>query len=316
MSDAQPQVAVVVATHNRVGRLGELLESLRAQTLEAGSFEVVVVDDASGDETPELLAREVERGELRLRALRHDTSRGPAVARNAGWRASLAPLVAFTDDDCVVAADWLEALVAAARANPGAILQGRTDPRPDEVDSLGPFSYSLTIHSAGPEYQTCNIAYARDLLDRLDGFDEEFSGAGGEDIDLAWRSIELGTPTVFVKDAQAYHAVVHLGPMGKLRFAGRWTESILPYARHPALRRHLVKGLFWAPTHYWLLRALVAALLPRRWWPVKWWLASPYVAHVVERRSGPLLAPYVIAYDVIEIVGVVRGAVRYRTLVL
>ena len=77
-----PPISIALATHNRADRLEALFESLRAQTY-AGEFEVVVVDDGSSDRTPEVLAAEEARGELRLRTQRMPESRGPAAARNA-----------------------------------------------------------------------------------------------------------------------------------------------------------------------------------------------------------------------------------------
>src|SRR5688572_297385 len=101
-----PAVSVVIPTHNRAGRLAAQLESLRAQTTR--DFEVIVVDDGSRDGTPEVLAAQIARGGFDLRAIRHDAPQGPATARNAGWQAARAPLVAFTDDDCISHPGWLE----------------------------------------------------------------------------------------------------------------------------------------------------------------------------------------------------------------
>src|SRR5204863_1447520 len=117
---------------------------LRAQTVGTGRFEVVIVDDASADGTRELLADAAQRGDLALTVLRHDRSRGPAAARNAGWRTARAPLVAFTDDDCRPSPGWLEAglraLAATANGGGEAIVQGLTEPDPDEAHRLGPFT--------------------------------------------------------------------------------------------------------------------------------------------------------------------------------
>lgn len=317
------QASVVFATHNRAERLRDMLAGLRAQTLPRAAFEVVVVDDASSDDTSAVLAEAIERGDLHIRAIRHDHNRGPAAARNAGWRAARASFVAFSDDDCVPAAGWLDALLRAHRERPEAIVQGRTEPRPDEIGALGPFSRTLRVRSLGPFFQTCNVAYPRVLLERLAGFDEQtFTVPCGEDADLAWRGIETGSATVFAPDALVHHAVNQLGPVGKLRVAWRWSETMRIYARHAELRRtNLTHGIFWKRTHYLLLRALLAFLLPRRAWPLALWLARPYVSHVVFHRGrieggGMLLAPYYALHDLVEVGAAVRGAIRYRVFVL
>jgi glycosyltransferase involved in cell wall biosynthesis len=318
MSGPGPDVTVVMATHNRARRLGEMLDSLRAQTLGRDRFEVIVVDDASTDETVELLERARTRGDLDLSIIRRDQSSGPATARNQGWQEARAPLVAFTDDDCVAGPRWLEAALSVWREHPTAIVQGRTDPRPDEFHRMSPFTHTVEVHVAGPSYETCNIFYPRELLERLGGFDEEsFSMPGGEDTDLAWKAIDVGRETFFADDAQVYHAVTNLGPIGKLKLATRWHETMLCFARHPELKRqHMVKRVFWKWSHYTLFRAALAILLPRRLWPLRWWLAAPYVEYLTKRRTGPLLAPWVILHDLVEIFAVLRGAVRYRVFVL
>lgn len=315
-------MSVVAATRNRAGRLEALLRSLREQTLDPGRFEVVVVDDGSSDETPAVLEAERERGVLRLRAIHRERAEGPASARNAGWRAARAPLIAFIDDDCEATPGWLEAGLRALNDGNGCFVQGRTDPNPGELHLLGPFSRTLQVTSLGPWFQTCNVWYPVELLERLGGFDAEtFTVPGGEDADLAWRAIRSGAEPVFVPEAQVYHAVNRLGPAGKLRVAWRWSETMRLFARYPELReRVLVHGLFWKGSHYLLARALVARLLPRRWVLLRAWLARPYMLHLIDRGriegGGLLLAPYYALHDVVELGAAIRGALRYRTPVL
>jgi len=317
-----PDVSVVVATHDRAERLGALLGSLGRQTVAPGRLEVVVVDDGSSDATPEVLEREEARGDLSLRMIRRPRAGGPSAARNDGWRVARAPLVAFTDDDCVAEPGWLAALEGAARESPGAVVQGRTDPNPAELGDWGTFSRSLAVRRRGPWFQTCNILYPRELLERLGGFDASaYSGPGGEDTDLAWRALELGREAVYVDEARVLHAVSRLGPLGKLRVAWRWTETMRVFARHPELRRtQLHKRVFWKGSHYLLLRVLLATLLPRRLWLVRQWLALPYLWHLADRGrdegGGLLAAPYFAIHDLVELVAVARGALRYRVLVL
>jgi GT2 family glycosyltransferase len=314
MSEPRPDVSVVVATRDRPAYLNALLESLRRQTLAAARFEVIVVDDASGPETAEVVERQQARGGLALRALRRESSHGPAAPRNDGWGAAAAELVAFVDDDCVADGHWLEEGLRAAREHPGAIVQGRVDPVAEELPRLNFFAHTFSNDRCGPWYETANIFYPRQLLERLGGFDEDaFVGMGGADTDLAWRALESGIPALMALDARVYHAVVPVGAAGKLRRANRWSNSILVFARHPGMRRHLVGGLFWNRRHYELARCAVALALPRRLWPLRVWLAAPYVRYLVWRRSGPLLAPYIVVHDLVEVAAVVRGAVRYRT---
>ncbi|MEX2195986.1 MAG: glycosyltransferase family 2 protein [Thermoleophilaceae bacterium] len=323
MTGLPPRVSVVAATHNREARLAMLLDSLREQTLDRREFEVIIVDDASGDGTRELLARELERGDLDLRVLHLEANRGPGFARNQGWAMARGSLIAFTDDDCVAMPDWLQAGLVEHEREPGAIVQGRTDPLPSELHLMGPFSRTLEIHTLGPFFQTCNVFYPRSLLEDLGGFDGgSFSGPAGEDTDLAWRGIQRGAGTRFAGDAVIHHAVVRLGPIGYLRGASRWSESVQLFRRHPGLRRvHLHKRWFWHANHWLLFRVLLAMLL-RRHLPlvVLNWLRSPYLANLVvrmgRRGGGPLIVPYLVLYDVLEMAAILRASAKYRTLVI
>ncbi len=79
-----PLVSVVVPTYRRPARLDQLLISLRAQTLDAATFEVLVVDDGGDPETEEVLRRNRQDGRIALRWIRHQLPQGPAAARNSG----------------------------------------------------------------------------------------------------------------------------------------------------------------------------------------------------------------------------------------
>lgn len=231
-------------------------------------------------------------------------------------------MVAFTDDDCVVDQDWLRAGLAACIEHPAALVQGCTQPIPEEVNREGAFSRTLRIDRLGPYFQGCNMFYPRTVLEGLGGFDAEAYPRSGEDTDLAWRALSLGTPAVFASDARVFHAVNQLGPLGKLRVAARWSDSMGVYARFPALRANVfAHKIFWKHSHYLLVRALLALLLPRRLRPIGLLLASPYLSHVMERirqehGNSPLLVPYYVIHDLVELVAVARGAARYRTLLL
>ena len=319
MSSAPPQVSVVVPTHDRPERLAAALAGLRGQTLAAEAFEVIVVDDASVTPgTQAALLDEARRGTLQLRTIRHATARGTAGGRNSGWRAARAPLVAFTDDDCVPEARWLTAALAVSRQYPGAIIQGRTEPNPAELGRRGVFSRTITVNALGPQYEACNIFYPRPLLERLGGFDETFGlFSAGEDTDLAWRALEAGAHTAFAPDAQVVHAVHGLGPLRTLREAMRLTQTPLVFARHPQTRTMLNRRLFWNGWHYLVIRSLVALALPK---PLRRFLLMRHALQLAARGreagAGPWAVPFLLLYDAIETGAIARGALRYRTLVL
>jgi glycosyltransferase involved in cell wall biosynthesis len=315
-----PDVSVVIPTRDRAARLAAALGALRNQTLEPERFEIVVVDDGSSDGTAELLARDSDDGAPTVRTLRL-AGQGPAAARNAGWRAARAPLVAFTDDDCEPSAGWLEAVTHAAAASPGAIVQGATGPIPRESELLSrPFTRTRQIDGPSPWFATCNITYPRDLLDRLSGFDELFPEALGEDTDLGWRALEAGARVEFAPGAVVHHAVEDLGPAGYMRHALRGADAVYAFRRHPGLRaRTLLFGVFRNPSLARLALAVGGLLLARRS-RLAAVLVLPYARNLLGRSiasgGGPLLVPYLLAYDLVQAYTSLRGSVRHRTLVL
>jgi glycosyltransferase involved in cell wall biosynthesis len=312
-------VSIVVATHNRSVRLEALLRALRTQNIGRNALEVIVVDDASDDSTQLVLQGELTRGDLDLTILRNETTQGPAQARDRGWRAARSDVIAFTDDDCEPDPDWLTSGLQSLRASPGTFVQGRTEPIPAERGRIGPFTRTIEVREQDAGFQTCNIFYPRALLQKVDGFDTAVFGRapGGEDADLGWRVLAAGARAKFEPEALVYHAVNELGPVGKLRVAGRWTTPMRAYVRHPELRRaHFVKGLFWKGSHYLLARAALAVLLPAR---LRWlgpWLGLPYLQEIEHRRqhdrAGPWILPYYLIHDIVECWAIVRAAVRYR----
>ncbi len=308
-------MSVVVATRNRAERLRALLGALAAQ--EGVRLEAIVVDDASSDATSDVLAEGVEG--LHLRVLRRTAQGGPGSARNEGWREARAALVAFTDDDCTPAPGWLAALLAAHRERPGALLQGQTRPHPDEAGRQDGFSRSQLVTSLSPHFQTCNIAYPRELLEQVGGFDEAF-GHYAEDADLAWRAIATGARAEFVPGALVHHAVHTLGAIGQLRDSQRWAGAVRAFARHPGIRTSFTHGIFWRPSHEGLLLALAALALRRRSRGLSLLLAVPYLRHLRGLHgsaAGTLaFAPAHVVVDAAEVVAMARGSARFKTLVL
>lgn len=321
MSTGAPDVSVVVATHDRPELLAELCAALRDQTLAHDRFEVVVVDDASGPATQSVLVDELQRDGLNLRVVRREHNAGAAAARNAGWRAATAELVAFTDDDCAPSRGWLEAGLSAWGGRPDRFVQGATRPAGGlSMLDLDPFAHAVEVSQLTPEAETCNIFYPRTLLERLGGFEE--SMRAGEDMELAWSARETGAQQVFAPDALVEHAVISVDMLGSLRRVWRWSDAMRPFAGHPELRRtRLIRGVFWNWSHYLIVRALLALPLVRR--PLgrllAIWLAWPLVRFELERsrRAGNVrLAPLWFLRDLVELAAVLRGAIRYRTLVI
>lgn len=310
MTEAPLRASIVIVTRDRALRLRAALESLEAQTVDAGDYEVVVVDDGSSAPTPALIEQRDGCTYLRV-----DDRPGLGALRNLGWRAGAGELVCFIDDDCEADPGWLEALLAAAAANPGSGVQGHTVPIERELESAGPLTRSKLIESAGPWYQTCNIAYPRQLLDRLGGFDESLRTVG-EDTDLGWRAIESGASIVYESRALAAHAVERIGFQGWLEVARRERLIAPLLARHPRLAAQVrTAGVFKGPNQALFVLAMFGLFASRRNGFAAIFLL-PYLRLVAARckavRAGPHWGPWFVLYDAVALTSSARGALASR----
>ena len=206
-----PLFSVILPTCDRPASLLACLAGLARMRYPAGSFEVLVVHD--GGAFPAESALQQAAAGLRLRAL-HQERQGPAVARNTGAAQASGTYLAFIDDDCVPHPDWLDALEARLRRDPGALIGGRT------VNALGAEACSdasqlmvdfLTeYHDASAPgrtrfFATSNMAVSAEGFHRLGGFDAQFSYAGGEDRDFCDRWHASGGRSAFEPEAVVYH---------------------------------------------------------------------------------------------------------------
>ena len=200
--------AIVMPTHNRARLLGRALACLgAAKERVPGKVEIIVADDGSTDNTAAILASALSDGRVD-QVVTHRRPRGPAATRNRGWRASRAHLIAFTDDDCEVAPDWLHRLVRALEdASPHiAGVGGRV-----KAARTGLIADYMTYHRileppVNVSYLvTANALFRRDALEAVGGFDEAVTAPGGEDPGLCLNLRELGYRFTYEESAVVYH---------------------------------------------------------------------------------------------------------------
>ena len=111
-----PLVSVIIPTHNRAALVVEAIDSVLRQTY--AQLEVLVVDDGSTDETPEVLRQQAQK-DPRVRFVRHE-NRGVAAARNTGLSHARGELIGFCDSDDVLLSRKLERQVAYLADHPEA----------------------------------------------------------------------------------------------------------------------------------------------------------------------------------------------------
>ena len=335
MTPREPRVAVVVATFDRAHLLPDLVAALEGQTVT--DFEAVLVDDGSSDGTYAELQR-LTGGDERFRVLRQEGNRGQAAARNLGWRATSAPWVAFTDDDCVPRPGWLAGLLEAGRS--ADVVQGRTVPAasPPGVRP-GWFDRTQRIERWSGRYETCNLLHAREVLERHDGFrawssqerhaflaDVFTPPVMGEDTDLGLRATATGAVAAFAPDAVVEHRVFPAGFRDYLAQRRRSAEIVKLMAVNPAARTLLLGRVVLRGVHVllWGLPPLAVASVAAgvAWLPVAviggWVLLNTY-----RTRHRPFSPLRRVAYSALHLVAYAYEAacfaaasVRYRSFVL
>jgi glycosyltransferase involved in cell wall biosynthesis len=210
-------ISVVVCTYNRAGPLQRFL----ARIAELGTpqrdlpWELVVIDNNSNDGTRDVVERMRAQLPVPL-AYQFEPRQGLSYARNAALATARYDILAFTDDDCLFGADWLQGIAREFAADASlAIVGGRVEPAPGlpteistrrgrervEVKSLADIRRNLS---------GCNMALKRSLLRDVEPFDTRL-GAGtpckaGEDSDYLYRALRGGRRILYSPDIVIEHA--------------------------------------------------------------------------------------------------------------
>jgi glycosyltransferase involved in cell wall biosynthesis len=260
---AVPRISVVIATRGRPELLRRCLSALLGQDIEAQAYEVVVVDDGPSEETRlvvENLAPAA--GVPRLRYLVPKYGHGPAVARNAGWRAAYGDLIAFTDDDTIPEPNWLAEGAGALEAGQVAVA-GRIRVPPLAGPGELPTDHELMTRGLeSVAFATANAFVRRAALQAIGGFDECFERAWREDSDLQFRLERDVGPVGRCPEAVVAHPV-RPEPWGVCLRQQRNTyfEPLL-YKKHPRLYRERIRRS--PPWNYYYIVGLSLAALVLR----------------------------------------------------
>jgi O-antigen biosynthesis protein len=198
-----PKVSVVVCAYNAARTLPECLDAL--MRLDYPDYEVILVDDGSKDNTPQIAAEFPQ-----VRYVRQD-NHGLSYARNVGAERARGEVVAYTDADCVADEDWLRCLMQAMRdQNVPAIGGPNITPRSDGwsarcvAASPGNPSHVMFDDRHAEHIPGCNMAFRRDVLLELGGFDAQFRAAG-DDVDFCWRLLDHGGAIGYAPGAFVWH---------------------------------------------------------------------------------------------------------------
>ena len=197
-----PLISVILCTYNGSRTLRGCLEAL--QRLRYPAYEVIVVDDGSTDGS-DLIAKDFP-----VRLLR-TANHGLSHARNLGWQAAQGQIVAFVDDDAAPDQDWLTYLASAFATGDYAGIAGPNLAFPNDgliaqcVDQApGNPTHVLVTDQEAEHLPGCNMAFRKECLAAVGGFDPQFRVAG-DDVDLCWRLQQHGWKLGFHPAAMVWH---------------------------------------------------------------------------------------------------------------
>lgn len=197
-----PRISVVVCTYNGSATIGECLESL--QRLRYPDYEVIVVDDGSTDQTPSIVSR------FDVQYLRQEKNGGLSRARNAGIVKATGEIIAYIDDDAAADPDWLYFLAAALKRT--AVAVGGPNychPRDGFIaecvdEAPGNPMHVLLNEELAEHVPGCNMAYKKEALESIGGFDATHLVAG-DDVDVCWKLLIREQRIVFSPSAIVWH---------------------------------------------------------------------------------------------------------------
>lgn len=248
-----PSVTVIIPVRNRPREIAACLESLERVLYPHDKLDIVVVDDASTDETPSVVGR----FPVRLVAL--EKHRQASSCRNIGAAAAKGEILAFLDSDCMADPLWLKELVPAFEHPDVSVVGGLVDTamgtkgldRYEQVrSSLKVASWFKRSSSTESFFYvpSCNLLVRRETFSRLGGFREDL--LVGEDVDLCWRAEDAGHLVDYRPQGRVFHK--HRNSMKGFcsrRFEYGTSEPLLQRLHRTRTKRLVLlpsSSVFWA----------------------------------------------------------------------
>ncbi len=197
-----PRISVVVCSYNGERTLRDTLAGLTQ--LAYPNYDVIVVNDGSTDRTPQIA------GEYPCRLISTE-NRGLSNARNTGWQAADGAIIAYIDDDAYPDPHWLHYLAYTFMTTDYVGVGGPNLAPPGD----GPIADCIANAPGGPvqvlisdreaeHIPGCNMAFRREALAAIDGFDPRYRAAG-DDVDVCWRLQVQGGKIGFHAGAMDWH---------------------------------------------------------------------------------------------------------------
>lgn len=210
MKKKAPFFSIIIPTYKRPKQLGLCLEALSKLTYPHDRFEVIVVDDGGMMSLDAVIASFHDKLDVTLLTQPHG---GPAAGRNRGAERAKGQFLAFTDDDCAPASDWLQALATyfnqvSEQAVGGRTLNGLIS-NPYSAASQMVVHYLIEYQDASPNHGNfCsgnNLAVSARIFRAIGGFRTDFALGAGEDREFCDRLVYYNHRLVYAPEVIVYH---------------------------------------------------------------------------------------------------------------
>jgi glycosyltransferase involved in cell wall biosynthesis len=323
----KPGISVVIATWQRSTLLQRCLQALVQQTMNESQYEIIIVTDGPDIDTTHFMKQWLTayRGKVAITCLSLPVKKGPAAARNAGWRKAQGELIVFTDDDCVpqpecLAQYWLAYIPYrnTAIAFSGCI----------QVPLSGlPTDYEKNIAQLEQaRFVTANCACSRQALLLIGGLDEAFTMAWREDTALEFDLSEKEIPIIKVPNAIIQHPVRAAAWGVSIREQKKSMYNALLYKKHrwlyeksnighPPLYYYFITGLLLLSFAFLFHNTTITLYCMLGWLAFTGWFAwkrlrntSRSLAHVTEMICTSAVIP------VLSLYWNLYGAIKFKTL--
>jgi GT2 family glycosyltransferase len=228
-------ISAVICTRNRPDKIGAAVASVLDN--DHPDFDLTIIDQSTTTATEKVVSA-LANDDPRVTYI-HTDKAGLSRAYNTGIELTAAPLIGFTDDDCIVPRDWLRRINEAFDNDPaGELLYGQVVAKPAESPGGAPaLDPGVTMHTPALTFTQAerlsrrdgfriigmgaNFAARRRLFDRIGGFDEVLGGGGplrsSQDFDLAYRAFRAGSVILLRPEVTLLHdGGRELGDWGEL----------------------------------------------------------------------------------------------------
>lgn len=208
-------ISIVVCTANRSKQLKQCLAHIVNSQNPGGAYELIVVDNNSSDDTKDVVAGFGNSSFCEIKYV-FEGRQGHSRARNRGLAEAKYPLVAFTDDDCYVARDWMVSILREFSMDPSLhILGGRVElaQAGDQPVGIRPFTDRIQVSSFRELHSRmigCNFVCTRKVFDEIGVFDAHLGKgspcACAEDTDFFYRALKKGFKILYAPEMAVSHA--------------------------------------------------------------------------------------------------------------